>query len=268
MARKSRELRLSQTYELIEAYNTAGLTGHRNVNFAVDMARRIESGRGLSPKQRKWLDSIIDEGIPTAKDSTLYDRIIEARDTDGMQDKEKILNDFATKAFNGWTLSPKQQAWLDKMLAEADNFRAHGPWRPDAETVTTLKTCIKLARGYSATYWGTHGGTRKAYETVSAWLTGEDMVASGAAEKNPSIIDEWCCTKLLKGMARPLRELANPKLFPGEMRWFYSHQVRDYVPALVTEGPYVAENGQVVYAALVNGELIETDRITKRRAKK
>ena len=272
MPRKSRELRLSQTRELIELYAAAGLLQHRNARFASDMGGRLNLGRGLSPKQRKWLDSIIEEGIPTAKDQTLYDRIVEARDTDGMQGQQQILNDFANKAFNGWALSEKQQAWLDKMLTEADHFRANGPWRPTPDIIERLRLACQLARGYSSTYWGTHGGSRKAFETVTSWLTGEDDVVAGVRERNPHVIDDWCCTKLLKAMARPLRELDNPKFSPGEMYWMfiqktYPEKGGDYVPALVSVGPYISERGKVVYSALVGGELIETDRITKRRTR-
>ena len=268
MPRKSLALRLSQTFSLIESYEAAGLSEHRNVRFARDMSSRLNRGRGLSPKQRKWLDSIIEEGVPAAKDTTLYDRIIEARDTEGMQDKVQILNDFAHKAFNGWTLSPKQQTWLDKMLAEADYFRAHGPYRPADETIEKLRLALQVARGYSGTYWSTHGGTRKAYETVAAWITGEDVKSPD--EPNPSTIDEWCCNKLLKAMARPLRELENPKFIPGEMRWLfirktYPESGGDYASALVTSGPYISDKGDVVYDALVNGEMVTTTQLTKQR---
>ena len=268
MPRKSTALRLSQTLTLIEGYEQAALGEHRNARFARDMAARLGRGKGLSPKQRKWLDSIIEEGIPAPKDTTLYDRIMEAIDVDGMQDKAQILSDFAHKAFNGWDLSPKQQAWLDKMLAEADHFRAHGPWRPTDDVITRLRLALQVARGYSGTYWSTHGGTRKAYETVAAWITGED--AKGPGESNPTVIDEWCCDKLLKSMARPLRELDNPKFTPGEMRWLFIRKTYpetggDYAPALVTSGPYVSEKGDVVYDALVNGEMVTTTQLTKQR---
>ena len=268
MSRKSRALRLSETLTVIEDYENAGLSEHRNVRFARDMSARLNRDRGLTPKQRKWLDSIIEEGVPAPKDTTLYDRIIEARDTDGMQDKVQILNDFAHKAFNGWALSEKQQAWLDKMLAEADGFRANGPWRPADDVIARLRTALQVAQAYSSTYWSTHGGSRKAYETVAAWITGEDAKAPG--ERNPATIDEWCCDKLLKAMARPLRELDNPKFTPGEMRWFYIRKTYperggDYAPALVANGPYVSERGEVVYDALVNGEMVTTTQLTKQR---
>ena len=70
MARKSRELRLAQTAELIAAYEAAGLGNDRNCRFAQDMKWRLERNKGLSPKRRQWLDSIIEEGVPEPKGDT------------------------------------------------------------------------------------------------------------------------------------------------------------------------------------------------------
>ena len=59
MARKSHELRLAQTIELIASYEAAGLGNDRNCRFAKDMQWRLERKKGLSPKRRQWLDSIM-----------------------------------------------------------------------------------------------------------------------------------------------------------------------------------------------------------------
>ena len=103
-------------------------------------------------------------------------------------------------------------------------------------------------------YWQTHGGTYKALNNVKAFLSGSVPV------------DQWSVDKLIKAMARPLRELENPKFQAGEMRWYYVAQ-QGYAPALVSRGPFINAKGQVVYEALVNGQMIETSNITKQRRK-
>lgn len=256
MARKSRELRLTQTLELIAAYEAAGLGNDRNCRFAKDMQWRLERNKGLSPKRRQWLDSIIEEGVPEPKgDTELLARVEAAAAVEGMTDFDAgILREFAGKIRRGWDLSPKQSAWMEKLLAKADDITANGIWAPDEETVARLQNCIKLANGYNTVYWQTHGGSYKALTNVKA------HIESGAN------VDEWSVNKLLKAMGRPLRELENPKFQVGEMRWYYVAN-QGYSPALVMSGPFINDKGQVVYSALVDGNMIETSNLTKQRRK-
>mgnify|MGYP001165014329 CR=1 FL=1 len=256
MARKSRELRLSQTVELIAAYEAAGLGDDRNCRFARDMKWRLETNRGLSPKRRSWLDSIIEEGVPAPKGNPeLVARLLNAASVEGMQSFDSdILKEFAGKVRRGWDLSEKQTAWMKKLLAKADDIVENGIWAPDEETTERLKNCVLLAAGYSSVYWQTHGGTYKALNNVKAFLSGSTPV------------DQWSVNKLIKAMGRPLRELENPKFQAGDMRWYYVAG-EGYAPALVSKGPFISDRGQVVYEALVNGQMIETANITKQRRK-
>lgn len=256
MARKSRELRLTQTIDLIEKYESAGLGNDRNCRFAKDMKWRLETNRGLSPKRRQWLDSIIDEGLPAPKgNADLVARLLAAAAVDGMTEFDSgILKEFAGKVRRGWDLSEKQTAWMQKLLNKSDDIVANGVWAPDALTTERLKNCVKLSSSYSTGYWQTHGGTYKALNNVKAFLSGSTPV------------DQWSVDKLIKAMARPLRELENPKFQAGEMRWYYVAQ-QGYAPALVSRGPFINVKGQVVYEALVNGQMIETANITKQRRK-
>ena len=254
MARKSRELRLTQTKTLIEAYEAAGLGNDRNCRFAQDMEWRLSRNKGLSPKRREWLDSIIEEGVPTPKgDLELLARVEVGAAVKGMTEFDTgILTEFAGKIRRGWDLSPKQTAWMDKLLAKADDIVANGVWAPDDETTARLQNCVKLALAYSSGYWATHGGTAKALNNVKAFLD------------NTTPVDEWSVNKLIKAMARPLRELETPKFEVGEMRWHYVAS-QGYATALVSEGPFINDRGQVVYAAWVNGTMIETANLTKQR---
>jgi hypothetical protein len=258
MARKSRELRLTQTKELIAAYEAAGLGNDRNCRFAQDMQWRLERNKGLSPKRRQWLDSIIEEGVPEPKgDTDLLARVEAAAAVKGMKEFDAgILREFAGKIRRGWDLSPKQATWMEKLIAQADDITANGVWAPSDETTARLRNCVDLARGYSSVYWQTHGGTLKALNNVRAFIDSDGEKA----------VDEWSVNKLIKSMARPLRELENPKFQPGEMRWYYVAG-QGYATALVSSGPFISERGEVVYAALVNGTMVETSKLTKQRRK-
>lgn len=258
MARKSRELRLTQTDELIAAYEAAGLGNDRNCRFAKDMQWRLKRNKGLSPKRRQWLDSIIEEGVPAPKgDIELLARVEAAAAVKGMKEFDiGILREFAGKIRRGWDLSPKQTTWMEKLVAQADDIAANGVWAPDEATIARLKNCVKLAGGYSSVYWQTHGGSYKALNNVKAFIDSDGELP----------VDEWSVNKLLKAMARPLRELENPKFQTGEMRWYYVAG-QGYATALVSDGPFISERGEVVYAALVNGTMIETSNLTKQRRK-
>jgi hypothetical protein len=258
MSRKSRELRLSQTSNLISAYEAAGLEDDRNCRFAKDMQWRLEQKKGLSPNRRKWLDAIIEEGVPAPKgDVELLARVEAAATIKGMKDFDvKILREFAGKIRRGWNLSPKQVTWMAKLLAAADDISENGIWAPCDNTVDILKTCVALSRGYSTVYWQTHGGSYKALNNVRAFID----------SKGETPVDEWSVDKLIKAMARPLRELSNPKFQIGDMRWYHTPG-KGYAPALVSAGPFINDLGIIVYTALVNGQLIETADITKQRRK-
>lgn len=258
MNKKSTELRITQTKQLIAAYESAGLGDDRNCRFARDMLHRLGAGKALTVRQRGWLDSIIEQGVPTPKgDPEFLKRLQDAAAVPGVPESEaRVLADFASRIRRGWTLSQKQAAWVEKLLARAEHVRVHGPWAPDELTIERLKRCVQLSRGYTAFYWQTHDGAFRALDKVYKFLSGE-----------LSSIDEWSTNKLLKAMARPLREFENPRFKVGEMCWYRTPGL-DYESALVTAAPLISIYGHVVYPVLVDGNLIETANLTKRRGGK
>ncbi len=252
MARKSLPLRLSQARELYDAYTEAGLTDDFRYGFIRDMISRLERNRGTSTKQRNWIDSLIEEGIPTPKgDPVLIARIEAAQTVVGMRPNDiNILGEFLGKEIRGWSLSPKQAAWLEKILVEADRLVVEGPYTPDAETLEKLGLCIALARSYSGGYWDTHGGTRKAMMAVKEYL------------ENGTGIDEWAVNKLLKSMAGKLRELLEtPYVTPEKPCYVVSGlnpetRRNEWGLGVVMGAPSVNERGTIVYPVLTAaGEL-------------
>ena len=245
MARKSRELRLSQSRELFAAYTEAGLTDDFRYSFIRDMISRLERNRGTSTKQRNWIDSLIEEGVPAPKgDPVLLTRIEVAQAVVGMREYDvDILGEFAGKIRRGWDLSEKQAAWMEKILTEADRLTEEGPFTIDEATAEKLRLCIKLAKGYSANYWYTHGGTQKALASVEAHLAGT------------GITDEWCVNKLMKSMAGRLREVTEtPYVSPDKPCWVRSGINEDRRPiwdlGIVAGSPEVDDHGRIVYPVL------------------
>jgi len=252
MARKSRELRLSQAAALTAAYAEANMGDDYRARFIHDMAARLGRGKGLSKRQRVWLDTLIDEGVPVPKgDPALIARIEAAQGVVGMRQYDvNILSEFLGKIVRGWDLSEKQMKWLDGILVESDRLVIEGPYTPDAETLKKLALCVALAPSYSGTYWDTHGGTRKAMLAVKGYL------------EDGSSLDEWAVNKLLKSMAGKLRELLETPYVTPEKPCYVvgglNPETRRNVWGLgvVMGAPSVNERGTIVYPVLTAaGEL-------------
>jgi hypothetical protein len=254
MARKSRELRLTQTQELIKAYEAAGLGEDRSCRFARDMEWRLNTNRGLSPKRRAWLDSIIESGVPAPKNEVRVNEIMAAADLKGMERHRDILVDFAGKVRRGWDLSPKQVTWLDNMLTEANEIRTNGIWTPDAGLAAKMVIAARIGKAKDGWYWNHRPGTSKAHGKVTSWL----------ADPGNNQIDEWACNKLLDAYKKYFRELDVPRHEVGGMRYFRGEV------GIISGAPFVNDGGSLVYPMLVSGMLtdVAADSIGKRRQKR
>ena len=204
MPRKSRELRLSQTNNLIEAYLSAGLENDRSFRFLVDMKDRIERSKSLSSGQRNYIDNLIDQGVPTPKNTERVNKILDASRVDGMQNDVKPLRDFAYKLGKGWTLSAKQEGFLTKLIQKAERLKVTGRFRPDENMISDLSTAADILRHKSSWYFNHRPGTARALESVCNWLRWKkwaDTVDDAPEEEKPAQTQE------------ELNALANVKCF-------------------------------------------------------
>jgi len=280
MPRKSAALRLSQAQKLYEDYTEASIQDDRSGRFVRDMILRLERGKGLSQGQRRWLDSLIDEGVPQPKgDQVLLAKIDEAIQTPGMEPKHQVLSDFRRKVFNGWNLSVKQAAWLSKMLADADDLRVNGPWRPSEENISIMRDLIALSRGYSTVYWQTHGGTYRAVEKIRDYIAVIDSEMTDETARNQALakigLDEWSINKAKKSMRGRLAELREkPYVVAGDLVWTRfrpegaSWNDLQWFRAPVCGDPEVSDRGQVVYPVLnpaLGLILVSKDELAKRK---
>ena len=275
MPRKSRELRLSQTKSLIEAYADAGI-GHadRSFRFMNDMSARLERGKGLSKGQRNYLDNLIDQGVPKPKNEEKVKEILEAAEVDGMQEVSSTLKDFAYKVGKGWSLSEKQENFLSKLLAKAEKLKVNGRWRPTDAVVADLVIADEICRHKNGWYWQHRPGTAKAHHKVSAWLEWnarkkaiEDIKSLGQEVDgflgDEPTIDQWACDKLLGAVKVQIAEMKDPRHLTGSMCFVMGKDL-----ALISGEPKIID-GKIFYPCLVNGQLdwVIGDDIRKRQRK-
>ena len=90
MARKSRQLRLEQAQELAGLYEAAGFAGVKKHRFITDMVYRLER-RDITGGQKKFLDSLIEQGAPVVKNQERVAEIEAAMEVDGMQHRREPL---------------------------------------------------------------------------------------------------------------------------------------------------------------------------------
>jgi len=254
MARKSRELRLAQTKDMIQKYESAGLGNDKVCRFMRDMEYRLECNKALSSGRRNWLDRIIDEGVPAAKNEERVNEILEAANLKGMEAKKSILEEFAGKVRRGWSLSEKQEKWLSGMLSEAEDIRINGIWHPSDELRADIEICMRLAKNKNGWFWSHKPGASKAYGKVQDYMTGVT-----------TRVDEWACNKFINVFKTIMKELKTPKHALGAMCFIgYSKEV-----AVIADIPFVNDHGKLVYPIIASGTMRNESagNILKRRPK-
>ncbi|MAF35873.1 hypothetical protein CL622_02025 [archaeon] len=181
-------------------------------------------------------------------DTKLYNKILAAAKVPGMEKNHNILNSFATQVVQGYSLSEKQSDWLNNMFDQADQLRITGPYKPDNETVSRLRLCMKMARAYSDFWYKTHPGTAKAINNVSLWLTEPDVV-----------IDEWCVNKVLRTFKTKLDFLAAPKAKTGDiLKWTDNlAKPKRYVYGIIVHDLTINDSGKLVFKVLTDGLIVD-----------
>lgn len=253
MARKSKMLRYTQAKHTLAAYTAAGLETMSQARFLKDMIRRLERNKYPTKRQRDWLDTIIEEGVPAPKgDQDYIAKIDEAIATEGI-DFGNILIDFRGKLVRGWDLSEKQKSWCDNLIEKAKTIRDGTYWRPDEEMTNRIRLAVSCMVCYSDHYWSTHSGGHSAITKAKLWLN----------ESIP-MIDQFTVEKLFKSVIGKLREMENPRFNSGELGYFAPRGLVNPKAGIVLAGPIPTSAG-IAYDILVEGEIITTTQIKKRR---
>jgi len=251
MARKSLARRLAETQVTLELWKTAGMEQDRPAQFMRDMMVRMQRNRGMSTGQRKFLDSLIEQGAPQTHNTELCDRIEAAKAVAGMESCAQPLSDFQYKLSKGWNLSPKQRAFLDNMLEQADKLKETGlPVLSDADKLL-VEGLLRSAEGQNSYYWSHRPGAHRAVEAArQEWTTHGTLT-----ERN--------LMRLKSSYKSVTRRYEAPRMVPGGLGYL----VRD--TAMIVSTPYFNGVGILVQDILVNGclQTVSEDRIGKRRAR-
>lgn len=262
--RKSKEQRLADTQAAIAQWEAAGLKADRRTAFMRDALLRLQRDKGLSPKQREWLDTLCAEGPPAPKgDPKLLARIDAALEHLDARGKEALTSMRGTIT-RGYKLSEKQEGFLANLLAGAEKVAKHGHWQPGPELKRKADFACAVLSTRSPVWQGTHPGTMGAVSKYKAWQ----------ADPKSHHIDEYIVTKVMSACAPAMREYDSPKFAEGELVWLTDSHIgqggrahpQGVLPrgsmALVMGGPE-AVMGDVGYPVLVgavplvlNGKLL------------
>lgn len=251
MPRKSLAVRLAETKATLALWKAAGMEQDRSALFMRDMIIRMERNRGLSTGQRKYVDSLIEQGAPKVHNAELCERIAAAMTVPGMESCRSPLSDFSYKLSKGWNLSPKQTAFLDNMLAQADDLRETGLPVLSESDLILVEGLFRACRRQNGFYWNHRPGAARAYERARNEFEAHGTVlpATLARFKNSN-----------KSVTR---RYESPRLEEGQLAYCR----RD--AAMIMSKPYFDEYGRLVQDVLVNGQLktVLEDSIGKRRSR-
>jgi hypothetical protein len=256
--RKSRQKRIEDTKSAINVWTDAGLSNEYQVRFMNDMLQRLERGRGMSKKQRTWLDSLHADGPPASKgdpaEIAKIDKSIKLMSRDGRA-VEALLS-FRGQIAKGRTLSEKQAKFLDILIVKANHIADHGHFRPTDEQIIDLNIALAVCRARIGWIGQNKPGTYKAFEKINGWMIAEELLEKGQIEENLFIIDEWTVNKVLDAGRVALREIKTGKHPAGAIRYVrYKGKMQH---CLIATGPSVigpSFRGDVQYECLVDGEI-------------
>ena len=255
MPRMSAQKRIELAEKMISKWTSAGIEDDRSVRFVKDMQNRLLAKKGMSKRQREWFDNAVLSEPPRPQNVELVERLHKAANLRGMEKVAKVLNDFAYKLSRGWKLSEKQLSFMNKLLMEADDIRAHGVWEPSRTEAEEIKLGVEFSARYSAYYLQGCPGIKKAIDECADWL-----------EDRSIVLDKWAAKKVIslcKGDRKAMREAVG--------RWPISSLAKTKLDdvGLVLSKPHVNKRGKPCLTMLLDGQPVdvELENIRKERRK-
>jgi len=246
MPRKSKELRLQQTQDLIVAYEAAGVDG-TPLKFMKDMNLQMTRGKYPSKRQRDWLDRLIEEGVPVPQEPTAaYTEMQAAREVFLAENKHweaKVLGDFAHRESKGWGFSEKQQALLTRLLDQAETVKAGNHKLELTDTQRTdLEVACKLWQGYSPLWRSERPALARARTQCLGYLTGS------------SYIEQYHYDKVMNGVKAKFTKFKKSRFTSGDMGYTGGGKYNNGVSVvrhpkqvwICTSDAYINDRGQIV----------------------
>ena len=240
MARKSQVLRLLDAKLALTLWEAAGHGQEKSALFISQMVQRIEAGKYPTAGQRKWLDSLTDEGasaFPVIHNQNRLNEIDEAINTNAMS-RVDVLRDFRFKLKKGWNLSEKQESFLTSLLEQARDLRVNGlPALTDDE-----KFLVESLLRYGETvgngdYYGYQQGKATFIRDVKEFYFVHKTVTKNHIES---------LRKMFKGVSTALTEKKHPigSLVPAAGR-----------NGIVMSDAYVNVNGKLMIDVMASGQI-------------
>lgn len=214
MARKSKELRLNQAENLSAAWGQSAFAGDKAHRFIDDMVFRLKRGKGLSAGQRRWLDSLIEEGVPVVPEdavsgvSAIEDAIsvFHAVGGDDYDWEINVLRDFRNRVAKNYKMSEKQQSLLDRLVSDANKIASGEVWSPSSEELVELGAAAKLYHGYTNFWKCERPAVSRAVKAVEDFVSGD---SKSLKQKHAE--------KLLYAVRGRLKKFTNPRFSSGDL---------------------------------------------------
>jgi len=266
ITRKSKQLRLDQAQELKSLYEHAGHTHDRSYRFICDMIARL-SRRDITSGQKRYLDSLIDQGSPTVPDPKNPEKVAaldSAIETEGMESHREALQSFRWKLAKGYDLSERQVNFMNILLEKAEDIRVNGKFVPSEEDIKILVIAEASTRGKNSWYWSHRQAQARALNKVSDWLSWQRAKAEGVETGPEPEMSKWLVEKAAASCKGVLKEMLNPRHEPGDMRYYGYGDNKTF--CVIVGEPKVGNQGKVQYECLINGEVrsISAEDIKKR----
>lgn len=240
MARKSQAQRLSDAICTLTSWELAGHGQEKPALFISQMIQRMERGKYPSAGQRKWLDSLTDEGaaaFPVTHNQDRLTEIDEAINTTAMS-RVDVLRDFRFKLKKGWNLSEKQEAFLASLLEQARDLRANGLPALNEDEKLLVESLLRYGETVgNGDYYGYQQGKAAFIREVKEFYFIHKTVTKNHIES---------LRKMFKGVTKALTEKRHP--------------VGSLVPAagrngIVMSDAYVDVNGKLKINVMAAGKL-------------
>jgi hypothetical protein len=255
MARKSKAQRISDTVTTLTLWLESDHSEEKPARFLAQMVDRMERGKYPTAGQRKWLDTLAEEGtsaFPVVHNQSRLDEIDAAINTTAMQSVD-VLRDFRNKLKKGWSLSEKQEVFLASLLEQARDLSENGL----SELSTDERFLIESLLRHGATidgndYYGYQRGKAVFITEVQRFYTEHGTVTSRHI---------LSLQKMFKGVSKALTEKKHPigSLVPAAGR-----------NGIVMSDVYVNSKGAVVIDIMAAGKLkaVRYNSVGKRLIKK
>ena len=271
MPRKSRTLRLQQAQALEAAWAKSPFINDYRHRFIRDMIARLERDRGTSTKQRNWLDTLIEEGVPVVENknpelTAQIDAAIAAFAAAGTSYdwEHNVLVDMRPRVLLGKSMSEKQMGLLTRLCFDGEQLAKGNVWTPTDEVKADLEIAVRLYKGYESMWRSERPAVYRAVVETEAFLAGEGALKAAAAEK------------LLKAVGPRLKKVKQPRWKVGDVgkkvvtKWNPSTHRREIVETqrlVCMSDTYVTDSGTIVNDWLLpTGEFktIAAEQVAKR----